>query len=135
MLLDVGLHQERGPVLLRDVALRQQIPLSYLKHMVAPLVGAGILRTARGAKGGLLLAKPPEQVRLREVISLLEGPIAPVECVNDPSVCERSRSCATRDVWARLQEAMEGVLEATTVRELMERQREKEQPGAEMYNI
>ena len=135
LLLDLALHQGKGPVLLRDIACRQQIPLPYLKQLVAPLVSGGLLRSTRGAKGGLLLAKSPEQVHLREVIQLLEGPIAPVECVNDPRLCERSSSCATRDVWAQLQKAMEDVLEGTTLRDLMERQREKEQPGAVMYNI
>ena len=135
LLLDLALHQEREPVLLKDIARRQQIPLAYLKHLVTPLVGAGILHTTRGAKGGLFLARPPEQIRLNEVIQLLEGPIAPVECVDDPAVCERSSFCATRDVWARLKDAMEGVLEATTLRDLMEIQREKEQPAAAMYNI
>ena len=136
LVLDLALHQEQGPVLLRDIARRQQIPLPYLKQLVAPLVGAGILRSARGAKGGLLLAKPPEQVNLREVVQLLEGPIAPVECVNDPRLCERSVTCATRDVWAEMQKAIEDVLEGTNLRDLMERQREKEQrPGVAMYNI
>ncbi|MBI2850218.1 MAG: Rrf2 family transcriptional regulator [Chloroflexi bacterium] len=135
LLLDLALHKAEGPVLLKDIARRQEIPLAYLKHLVAPLVGAGILRSARGAKGGLLLAKPPEQVKLREVIQLLEGPINPVECVNDPAVCGRSSSCATRDVWVDLQKAMEGVLEATTVANLVERHREKEQPVGAMYNI
>jgi Rrf2 family protein len=82
-----------------------------------------------------LLLKSPEEIKLREVIQLLEGTIAPVECVDDPGVCERSPSCATRDIWVELQKTMEGVLEATTLRDLMERQREKEQPVAVMYNI
>ena len=131
----MALHQERGPVLLRDIARRQQIPLPYLKQLVAPLVGGSVLRSTRGAKGGLLLAKPPEQISLKEVVQLLEGPIAPVECVNDPAVCERAHTCAPRDVWVELQKAIEGVLEATTLRDLMERQREKEEPVGAMYNI
>ena len=135
LLLDLALHQEQGPVLLRDIARRQQIHLPYLKHLIAPLVSGGILRSARGAKGGLLLLKSPEEIKLREVIQLLEGTIAPVECVDDPGVCDRSSSCATRDIWVEMQKAMDGVLEATTLRDLMERQREKEQLVATMYNI
>jgi len=135
LLLDLALHQERGPVLLRDIARRQQIPLPYLKQLVAPLVGGGLLRSTRGAKGGLVLAKPTEQIRLNEVIELLEGPICPVECVNDASLCERSVTCAPRDVWIELQKAIEGVLEGTTLRDMMERQREKEEPVGAMYNI
>ena len=135
LLLDLALHQEQGPVLLRDIAQRQQIHLPYLKHLIAPLVAGGILRSVRGAKGGLLLVKSPEQIKLREVIQLLEGSLAPVECVIDPGLCEHSESCVTRDIWAELQKAMDGVLETTTLRDLMERQKEKTQPSALMYNI
>lgn len=136
LLLDLALHQDRGTVLLRDIARRQQIPLPYLKQLVAPLVSGGLLRSTRGAKGGLQLAKSPEQVNLREVVQLLEGPISPVECVNDARVCERASFCAPRDVWAEMQRAIECVLEGTTLRDLMERQRAKEEPvGAVMYNI
>jgi Rrf2 family protein len=129
------MYQQAGPVLLRDIAKRQGIPLPYLKQLVSPLVTGGILRSTRGARGGLLLAKPPEQIKLIEVIQLLEGPVCPVECVNDRTACERSVTCAPRDVWLELQKAIEGVLEATTLRDLMERQREKEQPIGAMYNI
>jgi Rrf2 family cysteine metabolism transcriptional repressor len=135
LLLDIALHQEEGPVLLRDIAQRQQIHLPYLKHLIAPLVAGGILRSVRGAKGGLFLIKPPEQVRLNEVIQLLEGPIAPVECVIDPEVCEHSECCVTRDIWAELQKAMDKVLETTTLRDLIERQKEKGQPAEAMYYI
>jgi len=135
LLLDLALHQEREPVLLKDISRRQQVPVAYLKHLVAPLVGAGIIRSARGAKGGLLLVKPPEQVKLIDVIQILEGPVVPVECLSDPTVCELYECCAIRDVWTELQKTVEGVLDATTLRDLMERQREKDQPVVAMYHI
>jgi Rrf2 family transcriptional regulator, cysteine metabolism repressor len=135
LLLDLAFHQDDGPVLLADVARRQHIPLPYLKHLISPLVGGGVVRSARGAKGGISLVKPPEEIRLSEVIQLLEGSIAPVDCIDDPGACERSSSCVTRDVWMELQKAMDNVLGATTLSDLMERQKEKENPMPEMYNI
>jgi Rrf2 family transcriptional regulator, cysteine metabolism repressor len=135
LLLDLAFHQDKGPVLIGDIARRQQIPLPYLKHLIAPLVGGGLVRSARGAKGGVSLVKTPEEIKLSEVIQLLEGPIGPVDCIDDPGLCERSDSCVTRDVWIELQKAMESVLGATTLQDLMERQKAKEQPNAEMYNI
>ena len=113
---------------MRDIAQRQQIPLPYLKRLIAPLVSASILRGTRGTKGGLRLLKSPKDIKLKEVIQLLEGRLAPVECVDDPGICERSSYCATRDLWVEMQRAMEEVLEATTLKDLMERQREKERP-------
>ncbi len=131
-LLDVATHQENGPVPLKDIAERQQVSLAYLEHIIAPLISGGIIRSTRGIRGGVTLAKPPEQVKLSEVLSLLEGQMAPVKCVTNPSVCARSAFCATRDLWDELKRAMDGVLQATTLRDLIERQNAKEQP---MYYI
>ncbi len=134
-LLELALHHGEGPVLLRDIARRQQISLSYLERLVTPLVAGGVLRSTRGAKGGVLLAKPPEEIKLSEVIQLLEGSIALVECVNNPGVCSRSESCVTRDIWGELQKAMNGILESTTLRDLVERQKRKERFTEVMYYI
>ena len=134
-LLELALHQGEGPIVLRDIAQRQQIPLQYLKHLITPLVAAGIIRSTRGARGGVWLARSPQQTKLSEVIELLEGSIAPVECVNDPKYCSRSESCVTHDIWSELKKVMNGVLESTTLQDLVERQKRKEQPEEMMYHI
>jgi Rrf2 family protein len=135
VLLDVALQHSERPILLKDIAKRQQISLQYMEHLIPPLVAGGILRSARGARGGILLAKNPKDIRLSEVIQILEGSIAPAECIIHPEICNRSKSCVTRDIWSELKEAMNGVLESTTLQDLVERQREKDQPGSEMYYI
>lgn len=134
-LLDLALCETDGPVPLRDISKRQQIPLQYLEHLITPLITAGILRSVRGAKGGILLARAPQEIKLSEVIQILEGSIAPTECVNNPDVCERSSFCVTRDVWGELKKAMEGVLESTTLRDLVERHKKKEQTELAMYYV
>ena len=134
-LLDLALRQGEGPVLLKDIAQRQQISLQYLEHLITPLIAGGIVRSIRGARGGVLLAKAPEEIKLSEVIQLLEGSIAPADCVNNPAICARSKFCVTRDVWDELRKAMNGVLESTTVQDLVERQKRKEQPEQAMYYV
>ncbi len=134
-LLDLALRQEERPVPLKDIAQRQQISLRYLEHLITPLIAGGIVRSTRGAGGGVSLARPPEEIRLSEVMQLLEGSIAPVECVSNPRICARSKLCATRDVWSELKQAMDGVLESTTLQNLVERQKRKEQPKEVMYYI
>jgi len=134
-LLELALHQGEGPVPLKDIAQSQQIPLQYLQHLITPLIAAGIVRSIRGARGGVLLAKSPKEIRLSEVIQLLEGSIALVECVNDPEVCSRSELCVTRDIWGELKKVMDGVLESTTLQDLVERHKKKEQPEPVMYHI
>ena len=127
-LLDIGLHNEEAPVPLRDIARREQISLPYLEHLIAPLIKSGIILSTRGTRGGVSLARSPEEIRLSEVIGLLEGSIAPVECINNAAVCNRSGFCVTRDIWLELKTAMDGILESTTLQDLMQRQKEKEQP-------
>jgi len=125
ILLELSLHWGEGPVLLKEIAQRQQIPLSYLQQLIGPLVKAGIIKTTRGARGGISLLKPPKEVILSEVIKLLEGSIAPVDCVDNPELYPRSDSCVTHDIWAEVKRAMYGVLESTTFEDLVERQKQK----------
>ena len=133
--MDLALHQGEGQILLKDVAQRQQVSLRYLEHLITPLIAAGMVRTARGPRGGVWLAKPPQEIKLSEVIQLLEGSTAPVECVNNPETCPRSDFCATRDIWGELKKVMNGVLESITLQDLVERQRGKERPEEAMYYI
>ncbi len=134
-LLDLAIHQGEGLILLKDIARREEISLPYLEHVIGPLVAAGLVKSTRGARGGVQLLKPPSEIKLSEVIQLLEGSVAPVDCVNDPALCHRSTFCATRDIWSEMKRVVNGVLEATTLQALIERQRKKGQAGAEMYYI
>ena len=124
-LLDLALHQGEKQVILKDIAEREQISVRYLEHLITPLIAGGIVRTTRGARGGVSLAKPPEEIRLSEIMQLLEGPIALVECVNSPGICSRSKLCVTRDIWGELKQAIDGILESTTLQDLVERHRRK----------
>ena len=133
--MDIALNSDGGPVLLKDIARRQDISAQYLEHLVAPLIRAGILRSIRGAKGGIALAKPPEEIRLSRVIEVLEGSLAPVECVDNAALCARSAQCVTRDVWGEIKAAIMGVLESLTLKDLMDRQRAKAPSKSETYSI
>jgi Rrf2 family protein len=135
-LLEMALHYGEGPLLLKDIAERQQISLRYLEHLIGPLVGAGIVKTTRGFKGGVWLARPPSEIKLSETMQLLEGDITPVECINNPGACTRSLTCATRDVWDEMKQAIYSVLESTTLEDLVKRQEVKDhQPQGGNYEI
>ena len=134
-LLDIALHSSDKPVLLRDIAGREEISVQYLEHLIAPLKAAGILKSIRGARGGLALARLPSQIRIGEVIQIMEGSVSPVECVDNPNVCPRSPVCATRDIWVEVKTAIDSVLESTTLQDLVERQMRKERGEIAMYYI
>ena len=134
-LLDLALHWGNQPVPLKDIAHRQNIPLHYLEHLMTPLVAARIVASTRGAKGGLQLARHPQEVKLNEVIQLLEGSITPVECIDNPECCPHYDLCVTRDIWDEMKKAIDGVLEATTLQDLVERQKKKTPLTEAMYYI
>jgi len=126
---------DNEPIQLRDIARRQGIPQRYLEHLITPLIAAGIMASTRGPRGGVSLARSPDDIRLDEVIHLLEGSVAPVECVNNPSRCDRAALCATRDIWDDIKKAIDGILSSVTLRDLVERQMAKDREAEEMYHI
>jgi len=124
-LLDIALCQSENPVQLKAISERQQIPLHYLERIIALLVRAGLLKSTRGPSGGITLGKSPEDISISEVIGVLEGSTAPVECVDDPDACPRADSCVMCDIWTEMKEAVDGVLESVTLQDLVERHQEK----------
>jgi Rrf2 family transcriptional regulator, cysteine metabolism repressor len=134
-LLDLAMHHADEPVALKDIAERQEISLPYLEHLVKPLIDAGIIRSIKGPKGGISLAKGLNEIRVSDIIQALEGSTSPTECINNPKVCERSGQCVTRDIWEEMQKAMNGVLESITLQNLMERQKNKKTTKESMYYI
>lgn len=135
-ILDLAINYGKGPILLKDIARRQEISEKYLEHLIAPLRAAGLVKSIRGARGGYSLAKPPSEIRLSQVIQVLEGSMSLVDCVDDIDLCNRARFCVTRDVWRDVGRAINGVLEQMTLEEMVERQRRKKKlPGVVMYQI
>jgi Rrf2 family protein len=121
----LALHYGEGPTLVKDIAERQHISERYLEHLLILLKVAGMVRSARGTRGGFTLAKPPSQIRLSEIIRATEGSMAPAECVDAPEAYPRTSLCAVYDVWVEMKEAINNILESVTVQDLLERQRQK----------
>ena len=97
-ILDLALREGEGPVSLKSIAERQDISDHYLEQLFSSLRKAGLVKSVRGAQGGYLLGKPAEEITVGDVIRVLDGPIAPVECVSevDPEDCRRAKTCVTR---------------------------------------
>jgi Rrf2 family cysteine metabolism transcriptional repressor len=134
-MLDVALHCAEGPVRLKDIARRQAVSKKYLEQLISRLEATGLLTSIRGAGGGITLARPASDIKLSEILQTLEGPIALVQCVDNPERCPRSSSCATRDIWMEMDQRLSDLLESKTLEDLCRQQREKEQPALAMYYI
>lgn len=135
LLVDLALHYSEQPIPLKDIARRQEISLYYLQHLITPLITGGIVLTTRGTGGGISLSRPPEEIGLSEVFGLLEGPVAPVDCVINPDICTRSGSCATRGVWCDMKKAIDGVLEFTTLQDLVEAEEKRAGGAARSFRV
>ena len=134
-LVELASRWKNGPTLLKEIARKQNISLPYLARLMSPLIASGLVRSTRGAHGGVWLNKPPGEVTLDEVIRLLEGPVTAMACASDADDCPHSDACATRDVWSDLEAAVAGALSSTTLRDLVERQNRKGEAEKEMYYI
>ena len=134
-ILDLALHHEGELTSLREIAARQQLPYKYLEQVLATLRNAGFVRSTRGPQGGYALARPPNQITLREIFDVLEGTETFVQCTTDPQLCERYHTCVTQEVWADMYDACMEVLESTTLEDLARRARQKRDSCAPMYYI
>lgn len=119
LMLDVALNSKGEAVSLRDVAKRQEISDKYLEQIVTPLARAGLLRSVRGAGGGYLLTRAPEGYTVGDILRPLEGSLAPVSCVDGSACCGRAETCVTLDIWREIQTAVNGVVDHTTLADLV----------------
>ena len=127
LMLDLALRYGEGPILLKDIAERQGISEKYLWQLINPLKTTGLVNSLRGAHGGYVLGKAPESISVKEILQILEGSLCLVDCVDDPSFCERSSSCIARDVWREASKNLRQTLENTTLAAMVSRQKEKRQ--------
>ena len=114
-LVELAQRVNEGTVDLKSIAEHQEIPETYLAKLVVPLRNAGIIRSARGAKGGYELARRASEVSVQEVVEVLEGRLSLLECTDHPESCARSADCPTLPVWTGLERAVRDYLQGVTV--------------------
>jgi Rrf2 family protein len=134
-ILELASRFGEGPIELKEIARSQEISIKYLEQVIIPLRTAGIVKSARGSKGGYSLAKPPSEICLFDVVETLEGPLYLVDCIKDSKLCRRSSSCVTREIWSEVSEALHRVLKSITLDEMVRRKIEKENGDSPAYQI
>lgn len=131
LMLDLAVHSSGNAVPLRDIAQRQDISDKYLEQIVTQLSRAGLVRSVRGAGGGYLLVRDPEQYTAGQILRVLEGNLAPVSCADGTDCCGRAERCVTVEVWQKIQDAVSGVVDHITLADLVRRYHEKCPDGDE----
>lgn len=124
---DLALHGSNGPISLKTVAQRQGISEHYLEQLMVSLRKAGFVRSTRGSQGGYVLMKDPGQITIGDIIRVMEGPVAPVDCLlgetNNNGYCPKASRCVTRTVWAKVQDSINSVLDSITLADLCEKEK------------
>ena len=120
-LMDIAMHQNEGAVTLGDIAKRQEISVKYLWQVINPLKTSGLLSVTRGAKGGYVLARRPEEISMLEVVTILEGPLSLVECLGRGDFCKHVDACVARTVWQEVNRAIEEALRGITLGDVLKR--------------
>jgi len=126
-LIEFTHHHGRTPLLRRDIAQKQHIPLQFLEHILLTLKHAGLLASHRGVRGGYSLIKQPREITLGQVIRMMDGPLAPIPCVSKTAYqkcrdCPYAKTddCALQDVMRKVRNAIVGILDHYTLKDFTE---------------
>ena len=118
-MVDLSLYSNDKPVSLKEIAQREDIPLSYLEQLFFRLKNGGIVTSIRGPGGGYILARSSSQVTVGEIVVTVEEPLSPLACMDEGSaVCVKVSRCVTHNVWKGLGERIRGFLDAITLEDL-----------------
>ncbi|PLT34600.1 cysteine metabolism transcriptional regulator CymR [Bacillus sp. V5-8f] len=111
IMIELAKKHGEGPTSLKTIAQTHDLSEHYLEQLIAPLRNAGLVKSIRGAYGGYILAKEPEKITSGDIIRVLEGPISPVEGIEDEEPVKRQ-------LWIRIRDAVKDVLDNTTLEDL-----------------
>lgn len=121
--VDIAIYSEKEPVSLAEVAKRQDISISYLEQLMTKLKKANLVEAVRGASGGYVLTRKPEEISVGDVLRALEGDLSPVECATEEESCEHSCGatghCTTRLVWKKINDSVNDTINNIFISELV----------------
>jgi Rrf2 family protein len=125
-LLSMALHLDESPTQsVRDIAQRTALPQPYLEQILLALKGAGLVRSKRGVGGGYVLARPPDQITLAEIVSAVDGPIqlGDFGMPHSDGACDHEGQCVLLTVWNNVGDHMRTHLQAHTLDAMVRRAR------------
>ncbi len=124
-MLELAIRYDEGPLHIRDISRAQNIPERFLEQILLLLKRAGYLKSRKGQGGGYVLARPPASITVAEVIRVMDGPLAPIDCVSVMAheTCPMEDVCGLRGLWKEVRDTVAGILERTTFEDLARRNR------------
>lgn len=135
--LELALHYDPDtPVRVQQIAESQNIPPKFLFQIMQILKRVGLVRSKRGTEGGYVLARPPDDITVGDVVRSMSGPLVQLTCLEsgefaDP--CEREATCHFKPVWSEVNTAIASVLDGVTFGDMVRQVRSRE--SRVMYHI
>ncbi|HZP44710.1 MAG TPA: Rrf2 family transcriptional regulator [Candidatus Binataceae bacterium] len=114
------------PQRVEEVAAAQNIPENYLRRLLIELKRGGLVASQKGPSGGYILARHPSRITMADVVNIIEGGYAPVECLEEGAagtLCQPGDGCTMREVWREVRDSVSAILQRTTLQSLMERRK------------
>lgn len=120
----LAFHYREGALSLREIAHREGISYQFLEQIFPDLRRSGLIESMRGVRGGYLLARPPADIKVGDIVRAVDGPIAPVSCLAESAAGEecrhRTEGCLTRHVWEKLRDRINEVLDEVNLADLID---------------
>ena len=122
-MLELALNYPGELLHIRDISSAQDIPERFLEQILLMLKRAGYLRSKKGPNGGYYLAKDPTQITVAEIIRVMDGPLAPIDCVSVTAheYCPRESFCGLKWLWKEVRDSIAEILENSTFADLAEK--------------
>jgi Rrf2 family protein len=122
-MLELALNYPGGLLHIRDISAAQEIPERFLEQILLLLKRAGYLKSKKGPNGGYYLARDPSEISVAEVIRVMDGPLAPIDCVSVTAheYCARENFCGLKWLWKEVRDNVAEILEKTSFGDLAER--------------
>jgi Rrf2 family cysteine metabolism transcriptional repressor len=121
MMLELALNYGKGAMPLKDIARKQSLSDTYLEQLISPLRKSGLVNSTRGAQGGYELAKQPSEIKVGDIIRVLEGSLAPAQCVlEEEPECSKADYCATRLLYEKITESINKVIDSISLKDMVD---------------
>lgn len=118
-MVDLAVHYGEEPVSIKTISTRQNISEYYLEQLFSPLRRAKLIKSIRGAQGGYILDKSPKEIKISDIMDVLEGPVEIAECI-EKAACDNLDCCATRLLWKKIKLSIDEVMESMTLQDIVD---------------
>jgi len=118
-MVDLAIHYGDAPVSIKTISSRQSISEYYLEQLFSPLRKSKLITSIRGAQGGYVLAKEPKDIKVSDIMNILEGPVEVADCIDNVS-CDNIDCCATRLLWTKIKNSIDEVMESITLQDIVD---------------